>query len=60
MTKAEQHTATPPRPRATRAKRNQEVTVEEVLRNAQVDVSDPELLDYYNEIFTVESKKSAF
>ena len=59
MTKTEQHTTTS-RPRATRAKRNKEVTVEDVLRNAQVDVSDPELLDYYNQIFTVESKKSAF
>ena len=59
MTKAEQPTTTP-RPRATRAKRNQEVTVEDVLRNAQIDISDQELLDHYKQVFTVESKKSAF
>lgn len=44
------------RPRATRAKKNQEVTVEEILRNAQIDTSDPELV----QAFRVESKKSSF
>lgn len=56
---AEQHTTTS-QPRATRAKRNQEVTVEDVLPNAQIDTSDPDLLEHYKQVFTVESKKSAF
>lgn len=53
MKKSSQSTS---RPRATRAKKNQEVTVEEVLRNAHIDTSDPELI----QAFRVESKKSSF
>lgn len=48
------------RTRAIRARKKQMPTVEEVLRAAKVDVSDPQMLDYYNKIFTVENKKSAF
>ena len=48
------------RPRAIRARKKQMPTVEEVLRAAKVDVSDPQMLHYYNKIFAVENKKSAF
>ena len=53
MKKSSQSTSLP---RATRAKKNQEVTVEEILRNAHIDTSDPELI----QAFRVESKKSSF
>ena len=48
------------RPSAIRAHKKSMPTVEEVLHAAKVDVSDPQMLDYYNKIFTVENKKSAF
>ena len=43
-------------PKATVAKKGETVTVEDILRDAQIDIDDPDIIA----AFGVESKKSAF
>lgn len=43
-------------PRATVAKKGEKVTVEDILRNAQIDIDNPDIIA----AFGVESKKSVF
>lgn len=43
-------------PRATVAKKGEKVTVEDILRDAQIDIDNPDIIA----AFGVESKKSAF
>ena len=50
------HLADDDAPRATVAKKGEKVTVEDILRNAQINIDNPDIIA----AFGVESKKSVF